>query len=429
MSERMSMIDAAWLHMEDPTNLMQITGLLWFETQHEWDAVRALVAERFVAPYPRFAQRVVEGVTGPQWEDDPAFDLDAHLHHVALPAPGDDVAMQALVSDLMSQPLDRTKPLWSFHLVDGYRGGSALVARLHHCIADGISLARVLLSLTGDPPSDRARPRPGWIAQVGRALDPARLKRAVEMGAGVPAALAKLLGSPADPETGLKGPLGVMKRVAWSRPVPLQAVKDAGLAVGGTINDVLLTAVTGALRRQLQSVGEEPVELRAAVPVNLRPLDAPVPRALGNQFGLVFLQLPVHIEAPRDRLLVLKERMDAIKNSPEALVAFELLAALGTMPEALEHPLADYFGAKVSAVMTNVPGPRETLSLAGHDVAGLLFWVPQAGHVSLGISIFSYAGQVRVGVASDARLMPRPGGLVEAFDAELTGLMSGGAAP
>ncbi|MGA9371270.1 MAG: wax ester/triacylglycerol synthase domain-containing protein, partial [Solirubrobacterales bacterium] len=142
-SQRMSHADAAWLHMDQPTNLMVITGVLWFDQPPDWDGVRETIRHRMVERFPRFRQRVVEGrapLSGPHWEDDPRFDLDLHLHRVALPAPGDRDALQAFVADLMASPLDRSKPLWQFQLVDGYGEGAALVGRIHHCIADGIAL-------------------------------------------------------------------------------------------------------------------------------------------------------------------------------------------------------------------------------------------------------------------------------------------------
>ena len=157
----MNHADAAWLHMDQPTNLMVITGVNWFEETPDWDRVRELIRERFVEPYPRFRQRVVEGtppVSGPHWEDDPNFDLDLHLHRIALPAPGDRAALADLLADITATPLDRSQALWQIYMVDGYGDGAALVHRIHHCIADGIALSRVLLSLTDDSDDPDARP-------------------------------------------------------------------------------------------------------------------------------------------------------------------------------------------------------------------------------------------------------------------------------
>jgi diacylglycerol O-acyltransferase len=160
----MSSADAAWLHMDRPTNLMVITSVLWFDEPVDWDRARDVLRARLADRFPRFRQRVVEGrapLSGPHWEDDPNFDIELHVHHVALPSPGDAAALQQLVADLMAMPLDRSKPLWHFHFVDGYGDGSAIVVRMHHCIADGVALARVLLSLTDEAPDAGIATGPG----------------------------------------------------------------------------------------------------------------------------------------------------------------------------------------------------------------------------------------------------------------------------
>ncbi|MFP2911911.1 wax ester/triacylglycerol synthase domain-containing protein, partial [Pyxidicoccus sp. 3LFB2] len=147
--ERMASVDALWFHMEEPANLMMITAVLWFEGRLDFERLQAVVRERLVERYPRFRQRVVLGRLGlPQWEDAPDLDLDAHLARLTVSAPGDRAALETLVGEWMSTPLERTRPLWQFHVLEGAQGGDVLLARLHHCLADGIALARVLLTLT-----------------------------------------------------------------------------------------------------------------------------------------------------------------------------------------------------------------------------------------------------------------------------------------
>ncbi|NOK38448.1 wax ester/triacylglycerol synthase family O-acyltransferase [Corallococcus exercitus] len=488
--ERMASIDSAWLQMEEPANLMMITAVLWFDGAMDLERLRAVMRERLVERYPRFRQRVVPGPLGAQhWEDAPDFNLNEHLSTLRVPASAGRAGLEALVGDWLGVPLERSRPLWHFHLVRGVEGGDVLLARLHHCIADGIALARVLLSLTdpvdaaagadgaraaapqtdtgalsedADPglsseaarqpraPADaRARgeglaaelssemerqPRaPGWM-RLARGARSALRKGAelvrepilagdlVRDGARGAAALGKLLVLPPDPRSPLRGPLGPRKVAAWSEPIALERVKAVGRTLGGTVNDVLLTAVTGALRRYLATRDAPLEDVHALVPVNLRPLDVPVPRELGNHFGVVFLRLPVHLAEPRRRLREVAKRMEHLKRSPEAVVMSGLLELLGRTPAALERAAVDVMGTKASLVATNVPGPRQPVSLAGTRLAGLTFWVPQAGHVGLGISLFSYAGQVTVGVASDAARVPDPGALVSAFQQELDAL-------
>jgi len=231
---------------------------------------------------------------------------------------------------------------------------------------------------------------------------------------------------PADPDTIFKGSLGTAKRCAWSEVLPLADVKAYSKSVGATINDVLLTGVAGALRRYLLSRGEEvgdDLDLRAIVPVNLRPEDAA--EQLGNRFGLVFLALPVGVEDRIERLRELKRRMDEIKNSTEAVVTYAVLNAVGSASASVESLAVQFFGSKATAVMTNVPGPRKELYLAGKAMRSIMVWVPQSARLGLGVSILSYAGQVRLGVATDAGLVPDPGAIIEAFQHEMEAALAG----
>jgi WS/DGAT/MGAT family acyltransferase len=189
------------------------------------------------------------------------------------------------------------------------------------------------------------------------------------------------------------------------------------------VNDVLVTAVAGALRRYLHSRDQltEGITIRALVPVNLRALGAPL--KLGNRFGLVFVDLPIGIADPFERLMAFKQQMAAIKDSPEAVVAFGILTTIGMIPAGVEHRVVELFGNKATAVMTNVPGPREPLYLAGKRLRRIMCWVPQSGRLGLGVSILSYAGEVCLGVATDAGLVPDPEKIVGGFQAEFDELM------
>jgi len=446
MKQQLSAVDAAWLRMEDPTNLMMVTGVLLFESRLDLGRVRSVIEERLLS-FARFRQRVEEpplGIGLPRWVIDRHFDLDAHIHNVALPAPAGKAALEAFVSDLLGTPLDFSKPLWQVHLVE-HAEGSAIVSRLHHAIADGIALIQVLLSLTDPSRRPRRRPSPpqsratsdggssllragGWLAQAGFGLarDPGHALRLAGLGADAAATLARVALLPPDPPTALKGPLGVRKRAAWSDPLSLAAVKAAGARAGGTINDVLVTAAAGALRRYLAGRGEDVagMDVRATVPVNLRPLEHA--HRLGNQFGVVFLALPLGIDAPGERLVEIKRRMDGLKSSLQPVVAFGALNAIGFLPSPLQPLPIQFFGSKASVVLTNVPGPREPLYLAGEPLKRAMFWVPQSGRLGLGISILTYAGEVLMGVASDAGLVPDPQTIVEGFHAELGELLESG---
>lgn len=456
--KRLSPVDTAWLRMEDPTNLMMITGVFLFDEPLEFSRLKRLIEKRLLR-YRRFRQRVVRSsrpFAPPFWEDDPNFTIDAHLHRIALPEPGDQTTLQNLVNDYMSMPLDFSKPLWQFHLVENFGTGCALLCRLHHCIADGIALMRVLLAMTDDQrepdvsqpeargngghsgtvsgtgPSQsaaampRSMQRASDLFEEGKGLfsDPQRLSQAARFGVDSSIALARLLLLPPDPDTPLKGALGVSKRCAWSRPLDLDDVKAFGRVSGGTVNDTLLTAVSGALGRYLRRQGMPTggLDFRAVVPVNLRPAEEEL--KLGNAFGLVFLSLPVGIQDPLDRLYELKRRMDQIKGTPEAIVAFGILTAIGAATSTVEDIVVKIFGTKATAVMTNVPGPQGVRYFAGHPIRGIMFWVPQSGRLGLGVSIISYNRQVLVGVATDAGLTPEPETIIEDFHMEFDDMMS-----
>lgn len=448
MSEEMSNVDAAWLHMEKPNNLMMITGLFIFDQPVDFERLKQTLNQRLVR-LDRFRQRVVEprlGVGSPRWEFDPHFDIANHLHRIALPPPGDQAALQDLVSDLASTPLDYSKPLWQYHLVEGVGQGSALICRLHHCIADGIALMRVLLTLTDDspdaqwqPPEDEREKRSrnplrvilspaaaavsatrrvtGAVVSTGTELitNPSRALEWARLGTDTTMALGRLLLLPPDPKTILKGPLGVPKRAAWSRSIPLPTIKAIGRATGATVNDVLLSAVAGALHRYLVGRGQpvHGLSIRAFMPVNLRE-DSPRIE-LGNKFGLVIVSLPVGIADHLDRLFVLKRHLDDLKNSPEAVVAFSILNAIGMAPTEIENLVVNIFGLKGTAVMTNVPGPRQPIYLAGARVSQLMFWVPQSGRMGVGVSIFSYNNQVWLGVITDCGLVSDPDTIIAHF--------------
>jgi diacylglycerol O-acyltransferase len=465
-SQHLSSADAAWLHMDRPTNLMVINSVLRFDERIDPERLAGVVRARLIAPYPRFSQRVVERrpvLGGPRWEDDRDFDIARHLHLRGLPGAGDEAALKELVGDLASMPLDRDKPLWDMYLVDGPGRGCALIVRMHHCIADGIALAQVMLSLTDsapgagiqeEPPLPRGPARSGPMAVLARPVAElvrdavagtsgaigtaarlagtiaregrqtlARPRRGFELAEGASAdarALLKLLFTSGDAASVLKGELGTGRSVAWSRPLSLEKIKAIAHAQDATVNDVLLGAVSGALRGHLIACGEEPHEIRTFVPFNLRPFDKSI--ELGNRFGLVILTLPVDHASRRERLHELKQRMDAIKHSPEGPVSYAVLEALGLTPPALESRIVDVFSAKATAVMTNVPGPRQPVYLAGVQLRAVLVWAPTSGSVGMSVSIFSYNGEVTVGLLVHHQLVPDPQPIVVRLQRELAAM-------
>ena len=432
----MSGADVAWLRMERSTNPMVITAVLLFETRLSLVRMKRALRHRFLA-FERFRQRPVERATGFYWEDDEAFDLDRHVHRVALPSPGGKRELEALVSDLASTPLDPAQPMWQFYVVDAYLGRrSALVVRMHHCYADGMALMRVLLALTEGGPNLPKRHAGGaawtawlpWLGPLAKAgagvlvdvlLQPSKALDYVQAGASALAEAAKLLAMSPEPKTRFRGTLGTSKRVAWCDPLPLAKVKALGKALGCTVNDVLLAAAAGALGAYLASHRDrvEGLDIRVVVPVNLRAADSDEP--LGNAFGLVFLALPLGVANPIARVHAVRARMLALRSSPQPVLMLGLLGFAGEAPRAVQEQLLEVLGAHATAVMTNVPGPRKRLHFAGARIDEQMFWVPQAGDIAMGASILSYAGHVQFGLMTDAGTVRDPERIVGRFAGEI----------
>lgn len=467
--ERMSKVDTAWLRMDCDANLMMIVGV-W---QLAPGVKHAAVCERIensLLKYDRFRQRVMEDAAGATWVFDRHFDLANHVVLEKLPkaAGGNQQeALQDRVAALATQRLDPKRPLWQIHLVEDYTGpdgvkGSAMIVRIHHCIADGIALISVTMSLVdgGAPPPERRRKNAAatgaedWITDtllkpftditvkalgavgegaarsLGMLGDP---KKGMEKGMSGSMDMAKVLFQvlsdtaamalmPDDSKTRLKGKPGGAKKVAWCQPIPLDEVKAVGKALNCSINDVLLSCVAGALGEYLKSHGDDVSgqEIRAMVPVNLRPMEQAY--KLGNRFGLVPLVLPIGVENPIERVYEVRRRMAALKGSYQPLLAFSLLAVAGLLIKPAQDVMLNLFAKKTTAVMTNVPGPREKLKFCGSTLEQSMFWVPQSGDVGLGVSILSYGGGVQFGVITDSTLCPEPQRIIDEFVPEFAKL-------
>jgi len=458
MSERRTMgpVDAMWLNMDRPGNVMVIDTVMWFDAAIGLDRLDPLIRRQLVDRYPVFSQRPV-GPSVPfgrsHWEDDPDFDLGRHLRRAALPAPAGKEALQRFVESRMSVPFDRAHPMWEIILVEGYLGGCALVARFHHSMADGIALSQVLLSLTsssptgdlGEPGAQEPPPphRDGLTGRAGMLADsavqtlrggrralslasglasPSRARNMLELGWQSGKVANKLLLGH-NPQTPFSGGPGVGKRAVWSGPRTIEEVKGVSRLTGATVNDVLVAAVSGAVSTYLRERGAEPVDLTTMIPVNVRPPGEPLPRELGNKFALVYLALPTAVRPPLQRVAECKRRMDSIKGSPEASITFGLNTLIGRAEPHLSRSLVSFFADKAIGVTTNVMGPREQRYVAGVPIAGVVSWVPGSGRQTLGVCIFSIAGRVRVGFKADAAALPGAERLVQAFDEDMDELL------
>jgi diacylglycerol O-acyltransferase len=450
----MSYIDHALLRMDDPNNRMIITAMMTFDAPLDYERLKITLEEKLLR-FRRFRQRLGQPrlpFMRPYWEDDPSFNLETHLQRLTLPSPADQKTLQELISLLMSKKLEYSHPLWRFYLVENYGSGSALIARLHHSIADGIALMQVVLSLTetapASLPASQSQPgnqtpnetvktlksntmnlrhiRAGDVLEEGKKmlLHPSHAAERARQGIDFAAAVGKLALRWPDPPTIFKGPLGFEKRAAWSEPLELQEVKYIGNKLHGTVNDILVTAMAGALGRytNFRGVTAEDLNIHGFIPINLRPVA--FDEELGNKFGALFLSLPIGIQDPVERLRKVKQNMDEQKSSAEAVAIFSLINLVGAAPLWMEEFAIDFFDTKGTTIMTNVPGPDGQLYLAGAPINTMMAWVPQSGRISLGVSIISYNGKVWLGVATDEGLIPDPETIVSMFNLEYQEMIS-----
>ncbi len=460
-AERMSRVDTAWLRMDTEQNLMMIVGVWTLRPRLSLKDLRQRVEERLLQ-YRRFRQKVVEDALGAQWVDDEDFDINRHVIAGSLkPRRGQSLqqALQERVGALCAEPLDPAHPLWQFELIEDLQGESALIARIHHCIADGVALITVMLSITdgGTPPPKRRGREPApeedhdWLADAllkpitgltikaigvsGSAMSKGvdlmmaadhpidHSLQAAKVGYQAVSDVATLALMSDDSPTSLKGKPGGLKRVAWDDGLPLDAVKAVGKGFNCSVNDVLLSCVAGAIGRYLRSRGEdvEGKEIRAMVPVNLRPPTKAY--ELGNRFGLVPLVLPIGIANPVERLYAVRARMQELKGSFLPIMAFGLLSVAGLLIKPVQHAMLNIFAKKATAVMTNVPGPSQPLKFCGATLDRVMFWVPQSGDIGMGVSILTYAGKVQFGLITDERLCPEPQAVIDEFAPEFNQLL------
>jgi diacylglycerol O-acyltransferase len=460
--------DTAWLRMDSPTNLMIINAMLITESMRFEDFKHTII-NRFLH-FPRFLCRPESKSGQYYWEKDPYFDIDSHVKRVALPAGADKKALQAYLADQVSIPFDHTKPLWQLLFVENYNQGNAIIFRVHHSYADGLALVSVFHSITdasanvapfvhggasrfheeGEANSSSAEMNYEW-PRYQKAMDSAMnrverysglakkisnegllvlkdqdaLKELMGDGIKAVAEIAQLAALPADSKKLLKGPLGVRKTCAWSEPISFDKFYATAKVFGCKVNDLLLSCVTGALREELLASGAnlDGEKIHVTLPVNIRPADkmdmGVNPEDLGNCFGTVFVPLPIGIDNPIERVYKLKHDMIALKQSLQPALSYTILYASGLMPKSVQKTLLESFGNKTSAVLSNLPGSKESRFICGAKIKEQMFWVPQTGDLGLGLSIISYAGQIQFGLVGDAKLFPKPERIVSRFVAQI----------
>src|SRR5215204_6558855 len=433
-SDRLTGLDASFLHLEDATSHMHVAGVMIFEGSPPPYEELLEAIERRLGLVPRYRQRlafVPLGQGRPKWVDDPHLNLRYHVRSTALPARGSEQQLRDLAGRVFAQQLDRDKPLWEIWLVEGLEGDRfAVLSKTHHALVDGVSgvdIMSVLFDTSPEPaaPTDTGepwlpRPLPSPVELLGEALmeratipgELARSLRSVFRGprrvveglrdaaVGVGAmAWAGLNPAPACP---YNRPIGPHRRYTWVR-ANLADLKGIKNELGGTVNDVVLATVAGALGKHLRRRGHntDGLELKAMVPVSVR---ADVERgALGNRVAAIMAPLPVWCQEPVARLDIVREELKDLKSGGQAVGAQVLTDLSGFAPSTIMDQASRLMSRQrfFNLVVTNVPGPQYSLYLLGRRMLDPFPMVPLAKNQALGIALLSYDGAINFGLVGD----------------------------
>ncbi|WP_229218000.1 wax ester/triacylglycerol synthase family O-acyltransferase [Rugamonas apoptosis] len=406
---RMTRRDYAWHRMDTNKNLMVINSILLFEGEVDMERLVSTIAHR-LPNYPRFTQKVVTRWGRAHWVEDEEFNILDHIKHERMVEEVSRAELQNHLTRIAHLPLQTDRPMWHMTVLDRVNGGHAIVFRVHHCITDGLGLVHVLNHLTDDNGLHGRTPSPvGHPHRAAVTGNPVcfSLARAVSW-LKIAAHVTRLSMLWPDASTRLKAPLHGEKQLVWLPPLELERVRTLSKRMGVTLNDVWVAAVSGALRAYLSADGEQ-VDgraLRAAVTFNLR--EKANAFQLGNEFGLVAVELPTNVDDPCQRLRQSSARMTAIKRSHQPRATMTFLSIAGCLPTALQHFALNLFTSKGSVVLTNIEGPGSRRYLAGSRMTDLICWVPQAGKLGVGLAFISYAGQIQLALFVDTDQVPDP---------------------
>jgi diacylglycerol O-acyltransferase len=414
-AEPLSREDAARWHMATPKNPMVIGALLLFEQRLTLEALDQLAVDKII-PHRRFRQHVVESTRPfgrPSWRDDPAFDLRAHVQTLNPSLAVDAAGLVTLAGERMNTPLPRDRSPWRLELVELTPTGSALLVRIHHCIADGQALVALLQELADElpgagsehekpahPPAPSGMPEgSGFFRRLG--------------------GLFRFLSLSGDPLGLLRRPLSGHKTVAWSAAIPLTEIKAIARASGHRVVDVLLAGVAGALDRYQRAHGQAPRSLRVLLPVAAPAPAAASAHGLGNHFASVFVRLPIANADPRARLETIARDMAAVRKGGTLRMALALVRLAGAIAPAIEHWGVRWWSRRASLVVSSLAGPTQPVRVAGQALRSVVVWAPAPASVGLSLTFFGYAGDLHLGVLADDAVIGRPEELVAAFQASL----------
>lgn len=471
-SVKIPLRDQVWLLMDRPDNLMYINSLMWFNELPDWDAILQVFQGKLVDPYPVFRRVPERRGRRWYWVDHPEFDITDHFTHSRLPGDGGREEAEKHISARMSVPLPKDRPLWSVECIENYRGhdgeegreGAILLFRVQHGLVDGVRLTQLLLSMCeiGDdalPPKvgRDLSPRGGLLriataAGAGVAKDsmgialglggaavvfPLTLTRlvkdvtapgfqvsrvptrVVESLAGTVGptnktantyrSLFRLLWEPRSPKRSWSGRAHAEKKVSWVSGIDLAGVKRVAAVHDSTVTIVMTAAVARALTEYLRSKGDKPLaDINLMIPMSVAPGGEGAPEQLGNHITLILLRLPLGVDDSQELINDITASMTRVQYSLEPHTTYAAIVSAGVVPSGIANSLVDVVANKSIGQLTSVPGPSGPVSIGGTTVGGLLGWVPMTGDQALGVCIYSYAGKVTVGIATDAGLVPEP---------------------
>ncbi len=411
---RMTWRDFAWYRMDFQKNLMVINSILLFEGPVDMERLISTVEHR-LPNYPRFTQKVGTRFGLPYWVEDQDFDIRKHIELESFDHEATREELQNYMAAMARVSLDPSRPLWHMHVIDRVQGGHAIVFRVHHSITDGLGLVHVLNHLTDDNDTQGKTPSHAGHPLIAKPTPPGvcsyvnKVVRWLKIGFHI----GRLSVQPSDERTQLKAPMSGEKKLVWLPPMAMDQVRATSRRVGVTLNDLWVGAVSGAMRRYLAERGErvDNKALRAAVTFNLR--EKANAYQLGNEFGLVAIDLPTNLDDPNVRLSESSRRMTAVKRSQQPRATMVFLSIVAFLPAMLQRLALNIFTSKGSAVLTNIEGPSRARYLAGSRLSDLICWVPQTGKIGIGLAFVSYAGQIQMSVFVDTALVDDPDRLME----------------
>lgn len=435
-------IDHMMWDADRPTSPNTICGMMIFEEKISRKKLLEVLDNRLLK-FSRFQQKIKVKKGVPHWSDDHNFDMKNHVHFHNLKGKEDYSYLKEKLSHLISVPLNHEWPLWDVNVYQNYKGGSAIIYRLHHAIADGVSLIQVLFSLTGKTAEESLEIQDSdfyidvkklpYIKGITQFLEgsnklitnaqflkdnPKVISQNIAQGWEATKEMVSIFTDKDITGSMYKGEFSNEKAVAFSKPMDLPFIKKLGKKYSATVNDILLTFMTGAIRAHLIHNNQKTDSgIRVVIPVNIREESKRI--ELHNEIGFISLELPVHLENFEERLKFINEKTTLLKNSAEPYVLSKVMEFVADkFSDNMKEKFIDFISTKIAAAITNVPGPKESVYLAGSEVKNIYCWIPHTAPLGVGLSMISYNNKITVAMVIDKNMANDPDVLIDEFENE-----------